>query len=223
MLNLEYIIVFKTDGIPIYSRCFGHFCSTLMKDDVIFSAFLSALTSAIQAGGLGGKIDYEGTELIIKDVGEGGVITIKIGDTNLVFYYVAHNMYFITLGFPYEKFDTEKDKVDVNMLVDSIKMVLDEDYKSTDWADVTSDEREMFEERLLKKAVYPWMIEHKSSHTCPLGKNCPLRIAMFEAEKNVANAIEVTIKDYRKKSMFSKMMMMMSGIKEKMFRPKATS
>ncbi len=44
-MKVEYLILFKKDGTPVYSKCYGGFCAKLNYDETLLSGFLSALTS----------------------------------------------------------------------------------------------------------------------------------------------------------------------------------
>jgi hypothetical protein len=40
---LEYLMVYTSSGLPIYSKCYGTFCKTAFKEPELLSGFLSAL------------------------------------------------------------------------------------------------------------------------------------------------------------------------------------
>lgn len=213
MTDLEYLILFKPYGMPIYSRCFGHFCSSLMKDDVLLSAFLAALTSIGNLPDIAdiGPLNFEGKEMNLTFNKAGELVSIKIGGTSLYFYYVKYNDYFIVAGFPADEFVMDYTHPAVKKFFKNVQEVLDGDYGATEWK--SKEEFAKFEQQLLKKAVYPWMDENKASHSCMLGENCPLRIANIESkEKGIAGRIKETILSYRKMGMLSKMKMMMGGM-----------
>lgn len=41
MFHMEYLLVYKNDGTPLFSRCYGSSCS--MKDDILLCALLAGL------------------------------------------------------------------------------------------------------------------------------------------------------------------------------------
>lgn len=218
MVNLEYLIIFKKDGIPIYSRCFGHFCGVLMRDNVILSGFLAALT-AVGKDHLGESIQFEGKEMKLEFSKDGNLNNLIVGDTRLYFFYVQIDDYYIAAGFPATSFDTtdEKSFQIVDNLLEKISVFLNKNYKDQNWQIISNNDFMIFENKFLTDTIYPWMKKYKSSHTCMMGKNCALRAAMQQSKgETLIEKIRETIINYRKKSMFSKMMMMMSGIKEKM-------
>lgn len=220
MVNLEYLIIFKSYGIPIYSRCFGHFCSSLMKDDILLSGFFSALTTIGNSTGISDfqSISFEGQDMQLEFSQTGDLVAIDLGGTKLFFFYVKINDYYIVGGFPLEEglfFDKYHPVIDG--LFESVKKLLNSEYKDTKWEFMDKEKFETFENDLLNKAIYPWMKTNKSPHTCMMGNNCALRVAMFNAnKKSIAERIKDTIQNYRELGMMSKMKMMMSGVKEKM-------
>ncbi len=218
MSDLEYLIIFKSYGIPIYSRCFGHFCSNLMRDDVLLSGFLSALTTIgkVSENADFDKIQVEGEEVNLHFSKSGDLISMSMGDTKLYFFYVKHRDYYIVAGFPVDGFVMGENTPLIQELFNIVEELLDNKYLGMKWDSITKEEFEGFERDLLKNAISPWMSGNKGSHVCILGENCPLRIAVIESkEKSIGNRIKETILSYRKKNMFSKMRMMMSGMKER--------
>ncbi|MCY3414545.1 MAG: hypothetical protein INQ03_23050 [Candidatus Heimdallarchaeota archaeon] len=220
-MNLDYLLIYQADGIPVYSRCFGHFCNSLMRDDILFSAFLSALSIYADAGGDSDftSIDFEGQDLNINLSLDGLISTLDIGKTRLIFFKEQKKDLFYVAGFPLKKFDLEFKRDYINNLFDDLEVFFDNEYTNIDWSSLVGAEFEEFEENLLQKVIYPWMKENKSPHSCMMGENCPMRVALtgeLNEKTTIWKAMNDAFTAYKKMSIFKLMRMMFAGIRHKM-------
>ncbi|MCY3413129.1 MAG: hypothetical protein INQ03_15935 [Candidatus Heimdallarchaeota archaeon] len=223
-VNLEYLLMFQKTGIPIYSRCFGNTCAIMMKDDVLLSGFLAALTALKDFNGELSSLNFEGQEIHLEFSQDGDLFSVDMGPTKLLFHFVETTNYFIVSGFPLDNFTKSADLKEIRALSSSIEQVMENQYSETSWHNLSAIEFDNFEETLLQDAVYPWMKTNKSPHTCALGNHCPFRAAVAdpaEDEFDIATRLRNTYTNYRKLGMMTLMKYMMHGIKLKLFKPRA--
>ena len=89
MFNLEYLIIYKNDGIPCFSRCFGDMCKIAMKDDALFSAFLASLVSfaSLNEENRVDEIELEGMTVKVEYSEEKEMHSLIMADLQLIFLY----------------------------------------------------------------------------------------------------------------------------------------
>lgn len=152
-LTLEYLIILQQSGLPIYSKCWGNFCSVLVVDDTLLSGFLSAITSMP-------KMLNQNTELS----------AIEMGFSKLLFNYTTPTGHIICGGFRREEIN-DKVMPEINGFFSQISDFLEQDYKNTKWQNVSDETMKEFENTLLTTIVEPWFhtvsSEHHSDDMCP--------------------------------------------------------
>ena len=139
-LILEYFIVFQKSGLPIFSKCFGDFCSVILVDDLLLSGFLSALTT------------------MPKMFGEGHdrLNAVEIGYTKLLFDHTLPNSNVICLGFKEEGFTVEKNKM-IEDLFKKINDFVEITHKDEKWDILKSDQIRLILNELLDTIITPWI------------------------------------------------------------------
>ena len=139
-LVLEYFIVFQKSGLPIFSKCFGDFCSVILVDDIILSGFLSALTT------------------MPKMFGEGHdrLNAVEIGYTTLLFDHTLPNGNIICLGFKKEGFSVEKNEL-IEDLFKQINDFVEITHKDEQWDFLKRDEIRTILNELLDTIITPWI------------------------------------------------------------------
>lgn len=136
-LTLEYFIVFQKSGLPIFSKCFGDFCSLLLVDDLVLTGFLSVLTSMPAMFGAN-------TELK----------AIEIGYSKLYFSHTTPSGHTICLGFLNEA-DLAKKRLLIDDLFEKITYFVEIEYKDKDWAILKAAEIRAIEYELIDTIVSP--------------------------------------------------------------------
>lgn len=167
-LILEYLIVFQKSGLPIFSKCFGDFCSVLMVDDTLLSGFLSAMTSMPSFFSQQANLD-----------------SIELGFTKLFFSYTLPSGHVICLGFNKNSTDPQKEKK-IDELFEKITQFVENDKKEVDWSFLSTEEISPIIDELLTKIIEPWVhlsAENHSEHS----NNCPICIdgPLFRGENDI--------------------------------------
>ena len=137
-LTLEYFIILQKSGLPIYSKCWGTFCSVLSVDDALLSGFLSAITTMPQ--------------MLIQST---NLNAVEMGFSKLLFNYTTPTGKIIIGGFRREEI-TNKSMKKINDFFVQLSNFLENDYKDTSWDFLTDDEKIDFEKDLLNKIILPW-------------------------------------------------------------------
>lgn len=78
---LKYLIIYRDDGIPIYTKCFLNYCSDAFKDPTLLTGFFSALENVSQE---------LGEETPLK--------SIKVREITMIFKKTSPSRYSIVLG-----------------------------------------------------------------------------------------------------------------------------
>jgi hypothetical protein len=202
MLKLQYLIIYKNTGLPIYSRCFTDICAIQMKDEVLLSGFLSALTQSILPENQR-ELDFEDGTIQV-DYKDGKLETVKFENLNLLFYYINLNDLIIAAGFPINDYKKSTNHPIIQAFFNSItEHITRENLGNADYYD--SDNYIEMEKKLLANVLKPWMREHKVKDKCPLKNNCPYRIALHEesnVNKSITDRLRYTITRYSKMSFF---------------------
>lgn len=227
-MNLEYLLIFQKSGIPIYSRCYGHFCNKLMKNDVLFSGFLSALAgySSIVDTSDFDALDIEGQVIKVRMDPDGSLTAIDIGETRLMFYLESTRDYYYVAGFPVKHMDDLDNKVNIDELFSKLRDILETDYKVINWSKLYGEAFDAFEQDILTKAIYPWMKENKSPHSCIMGESCPMRVALtgdYNEKPTIWEAMNNAFAAYKEMSIFTLMRKMFGGIRHKIRSRKAVA
>jgi hypothetical protein len=168
------------------------------------------------------SLDFEG-EVIKLDISHDRNLTaVDIGGTKLVFFFENNRDYYFVAGYPLQAFLTNGENSYTQELFAKLEEFFDNNYRDTDWSTLVGNDFSEFEHELLTKTVYPWMKENKSPHSCIMGKNCPMRVAMtgeYSEKQTIWDALNTTFTTYRKLSIFRKMRLMFAGIRHKLSAP----
>ncbi|MFO7837029.1 MAG: hypothetical protein R6V83_10250 [Candidatus Thorarchaeota archaeon] len=170
MVKIEYIMVYTRAGLPIYSKCFGSFCKTSMKDPELLTGFLSAL------------------ETIPTTISEDLTLdAVKMGPTDMRFTKTTPEGHSIVVGL-------SKDREDVAQSVfDAVQETLhQEQFADVDWTAVTRGNMNRFEEELVRSRIPEAMHEYGGfEDKCPLEDQCPMHTnAKMSRKQRIWGAIK---------------------------------
>ena len=157
-MNLEYLIIFQQSGLPVYSKCYGGFCSTLNRDETLLSGFLAALSELPKMFGQ-----------------ETSIQSIDMGSSKLAFSRTKSNNFIICIGYPLAEVSSENTHLVQRLFLD-IEHILEEYIKNTKVNDMSDTESNRIENALLNKILNPWFKITHTNDSCPLGDNCPLMV-----------------------------------------------
>lgn len=165
-LTVEYLIILRKSGLPIYSKCWGNFCAVLTVDDTLLSGFLSAMTSM--------------PAMFNQD---SEVHAVEMGFSKLLFNYTTPSGHIICGGFRREEINDQSTKL-INGFFTQIEKLLEEDYKSQNWDDIPDEDMKQFETKLMNDIIFPWFhtidSPNHSDDMCPF---CSTGMA-FKGENN---------------------------------------
>ncbi|MFX0092226.1 MAG: hypothetical protein ACFFBD_10730 [Candidatus Hodarchaeota archaeon] len=159
---LEYIIVYRKNGLPLYSKCYSDFCKAAFKEPALLSGFLFSL------------------ENFSEKLTEGNVLeSIKMGQTTMFFNKTFPSRHSVVIGLK---------KPDPEFVEDTFEVIgifLETEYKNTNWDKVDSDFAKNFENELLTKILIPALKHHQMAFrdSCPAGNQCPMKTLASEANK----------------------------------------
>jgi len=153
-MKLEYIIIFKEEGIPIYSQCYGSFCARVGFDESLYSGFLSALTSMPSMFG-----------------DEKGLQSVEMGFTKLHFSKTTPSGHVICVGIDKATIDDVDINNQLEVFYNNINSILEDEYKDFTWVKTNPDDIEEFENILLHKAIYPSFPYFYNNEICKV--DCP--------------------------------------------------
>ena len=167
-LILEYLIVFQKSGLPIFSKCFGDFCTVLMVDDTLLSGFLSAMTSMPTF--FNQKVNLD---------------SIELGFTKLFFNYTLPSGHVICMGFNKKTTSPQKEKK-IDELFEKITKFIEEEKKDINWSFLSTEEISPIVEELLTKIIEPWIHLSSANHS-KHSKGCPICIdgPFFRGEDDI--------------------------------------
>ncbi|MDH5402458.1 MAG: hypothetical protein OEY49_08205 [Candidatus Heimdallarchaeota archaeon] len=153
-MKLEYIIVYKSDGLPIYSKCFGTFCAIAGTNEVLLTGFLSALMTIPEM--FGENMDLK---------------SVEMGYTKLILKRTMPSGVSIAVGIVNNTYDDKKHNTKIETFFEMTKNVLDKDYKDKNWSHIKQNELKEFEEKLIHNAILPNFPYFTDRDVC--GDNCP--------------------------------------------------
>ncbi|MBD3158938.1 MAG: hypothetical protein GF309_09140 [Candidatus Lokiarchaeota archaeon] len=179
MVKVEYLMVYTEAGLPIYSKCFGSFCKTSMKDPELLTGFLSALETI--------------PSTISKDL---TLDAVKMGPTDMRFTKTTPEGHSIVVGL-------SKDREDVAQRVFEVvqEALHEEQFASVDWTAVSGDVMNRFEKELVESRLPEAMHEYGGfSDQCPLGDQCPMHTnAGMSRTQRIWGAIKNKYRSLKKK------------------------
>lgn len=214
-MELEYLIIYTNNGLPVYARCFADSCKTAIGNPTLFTAFLASLNQFA-------KYDPENIpdEMMLNDIPvkvnfnpDDGVNSINLKELQLLFFYSQLEDITISAGFNSEKYDRAEIVPIFKQFLEQVEEFL-KSYEGTDWSYIETAKLLEFENKLLDEVVDPFFNRHGMKNKCALGENCPFRIAIYEGEEpTIYDRLKHMVQRYRDKNIFQKMKMMIFGSK----------
>jgi hypothetical protein len=156
-VKLEYLIVFQNTGVPIYSSCYAGFCANNAYDDSLLTGFLSALTSM---PAVLGKHDD-------------ALHSVELGYTKLNFSHTTPSGHVICAGVEKTTIVPEHTQHEVEELISKINDLLEGEYKQTNWAMVSQEDRASFEHTMKHGVIEPTLAIFQDKDVCK-HHGCPL-------------------------------------------------
>jgi peroxiredoxin Q/BCP len=159
-MKLEYLTIYKSDGTPFYSHCFGGFCSQLAIDNDLLQGFVSALSFFPEQLNQRDESSY----------------TVEMGKFKLLFNKNLHKEILICLGVAKSvKKSQEKYFLDLFDFIDKFWINFDSRYTLE-----SGTNYQEFEENFYHEVLLPWSIKTgfesvSSEHEHPAGEICPLK------------------------------------------------
>lgn len=149
-MKLEYLTIFKEDGLPIYSNCYGTICARMNQDETLLNGFLSTITNLSTISG-----DKKEQNIIKLESPQFNFnTTTPTGTGNIDFNTTTPSGNIICIGVEKSTYsEDKKSKIDKFFTVTT--RLLDEDYKDNNWNYTTGDEMKEFEYDILHKAILP--------------------------------------------------------------------
>ncbi len=153
MPKLEYLMIYTTAGLPIYSKCYGTFCKAAFANPELLTGLLSAI------------------ETIPPTLSEGLFLqAVKMGSTDMRFSKTFPGNHTIVVGL----------SADVPEMADVVfeavnKALQTEPFKSIDWSLITGEDTKKLEAYLINKVLPEALHDYGGfKDECPLGDQCPL-------------------------------------------------
>ena len=159
---LEYLMVYTEAGLPIFSKCYGTFCTTAAKQPELLSGLLSALQTLPLT--LGGGLSLQ---------------SVNMGVTNLRFSKVLPSGHSVVIGL-------NEDSIEVSeALFGAVNTVLNsEKFAQIDWDYITSDLMHAFEEEFVQRVLPQALHVYGGfSDECALRNQCPLHNTAVKSRK----------------------------------------
>ncbi len=179
-MNLEYLMVYQANGLPIFSKCFKGFCAISAQDPVLLSGFLTALQSFSSQ-----IVASQATE-------ESSLEAVKIGKTIMRFNRVLPSGYNVVIGL------TEDSPTMAKEIFDGVEKFVAEKYSGVDWVIIDTAFGEEFGKELISVVLAP--VLHSSGgweDQCPLGEACPMK-ALPDKEEIKLSIVEQIKNSYRR-------------------------
>lgn len=155
-MRLEYLIIFESSGIPIYSHCFGGFCANIGMEESLLSGFLSALNSMPRMFGQGERvqsIEMDYSKLIFSHTDSGKIMVIGVNK---------------------ETYD-DKESHAVKGLFYKMNRLIEEEFGGVNWQLAESNTRSQFEHRLVDN-VLANIVDGSLLDCCETGDDCMLDV-----------------------------------------------
>lgn len=177
-MKVEYLILFKTDGTPVYSKCYGGFCAKLNYDETLLSGFLSALTTMPEVFGASQK----------------DIQNMEMGYTKFYFNYVPEDEIFMVLGINKETI-TSKTGGSIRETFQKIGELLLSKYRGINWRIVAEGQLVELEHDLIN--VQRDVTSGVFIDTCVAGDHCPFDHRLRSSEENGKTIIDILKLRYR--------------------------
>ncbi|MHA1228857.1 MAG: hypothetical protein ACTSPV_19200 [Candidatus Hodarchaeales archaeon] len=162
-MALEYLMLYRRSGLPIYSKCYQGFCKVNAQDPALLSGFLSAL---------------ETFSLNISGTNDTKLEAIKMGNTIMRFSRTLPKGHSIVVGL------SEDNEKLANDIFNAVSDLLEKRFKDVDWDLVTTDFSKEFEKALLEDVLIPELHDYGGfEDNCPLGDKCPMKTLPHYAQQ----------------------------------------
>jgi hypothetical protein len=179
-MQLEYMMVYQQNGLPIFSKCFKGFCAISSQDPALLSGFLTALQSF-------------STQLTLSSESKTSSLeAMKMGPTVMRFSRVLPSGHNVVLGLSEDSPSLAKE------IFDGVEKFVQTHYQDTNWSIITTTQGEDFGRRVIEEVLSP--LFHREggwADTCPLGESCAMKALPTKDDQKIS--IWETIKrSYRK-------------------------
>ena len=162
MPALEYLMVYTQSGLPIYSKCYGGFCTAAFKNPELLTGFLSALETLPST--MGGGLSLE---------------SVKMGSTEMRFSKTTPTGHSVVIGLGKDSPDIAED-----IYREVSKILASDRFVNVDWTYLTSEVMDAFEKELLETALVDALHDHGGfKDQCPLGDRCPMHTTAIQSRK----------------------------------------
>ena len=210
--KLEYLIIYQNIGTPVYSRCFADLCKIAMQNDVLFSAFLSSLSTFATYSDKSDldKIDLDGITVDVEISDDDKLTSLIMEDLKLIFLYTQTNDYTIAAGFNLDEYKKRNANQLVHDFLSDVEQFMEKHHREN-WSVIETDSLLSFESELLRDVIHPFFDTHGIEDKCPFGDNCPIRIALYEEQGSLIDRLSKKVAEYRAFSMMRKIWRMMTG------------
>jgi hypothetical protein len=179
-MQLEYMMVYQQNGLPIFSKCFKGFCAISAQDPALLSGFLTALQS------------FSAQLIPSSESTASSLEAIKMGPTVMRFSRVLPSGHNVLLGLSEDSPSLAKE------IFDGVEKFVQIYYQDINWSIITTTQGEEFGRRIVEEVLSP--LFHKKggwTDTCPLGDSCAMKALPTNYHQKVS--IWETIKQtYRK-------------------------
>jgi hypothetical protein len=165
-MQLDFLIIFNQSGLSIYSKCFSDICSVFIKNDLLLSGFLSAITTFPQSLG------YTDKDLKSLDLGKSRMYFSYSRNSNVVF----------VIGINKDSIQFNKSRL-IDTSMNELQLIFNENFKDNDWSVTKEEVYYELEKEINEKIVNHWFRETKSHNNCPLGDNCPFDVASKQGRR----------------------------------------
>ncbi|MHA1991823.1 MAG: peroxiredoxin [Candidatus Hodarchaeales archaeon] len=176
--------MYKLDGTPLYSQCFGGFCSNLAINNDLLQGFISALSTVPEQLNQKEESNY----------------TATMGKFKLIFNKNSQKEIFTCLGVDKNvKEGSEKIFLSIFDIIDKFWMDHDKDYNFEIKENLHKFEHDFYHEVLLPWSLKTGVESVNSKHVHPPGYDCPLK-TMEPSKKNGRSLWEIFMKNFNIKT-----------------------
>ncbi|OLS26792.1 MAG: putative peroxiredoxin bcp [Candidatus Heimdallarchaeota archaeon LC_3] len=172
-MKLEYLTIFHLNGNPIYSQCFGGFCSNLAMNNTFLQGFISALST------IPDQLNQS----------EESIFSAKMGNFKLIFHKNNNNNFITCLGVDKNIPDSHDKKFYglfdlINEFWNSQNI---QDKSNLNISDLEID----FDHKFVHNVLVQWSQKTdiksiNSEHLHPPGYNCPLSVMENETRRDLS-------------------------------------
>ena len=160
--HIKFLFLILFASMPIYySKCYGAFCATALKEPLLLTGFLAALE-----------------KMSVEISSDAEIESVKMGNTVMNFRKTLPTGHSVVVGLL-----KENNKV-VEDIFKAVESLIEEKYKDKNWDYIDEDFADNFEKLLAQEVLNPAMHDHGGfADNCPAGSNCPMRTTAVQAKK----------------------------------------